>query len=45
MKGVLFTGIIFLLILALYFKFVHNRVTGAETKAYGYDEDYGYDAE
>lgn len=51
MKGALFTGLIFLVFLALYFKFVHSKVMsagkkkeeGSEEKGYGYDEDYGYD--
>ncbi len=53
MKGVLFTGLIFLVILALYFKFAHNKVMAAgkkeegaeDKKGYGYDseENYGYE--
>lgn len=53
MKGALFTGLIFLVFLALYFKFVHSKVMsagkkkeeGSEEKGYGYDseENYGYE--
>lgn len=38
MKGVLFSGIIFLLILALYFKFVHKRVV-TEAEPSGFSND------
>lgn len=39
MKGVLFTGIVILLMLALYFKFLHNKVTGGEAKSFGFSEE------
>ena len=41
MKGVLFTGILFLIILAVYFKFAHPKVVGeAEPgSGFGYSED------
>lgn len=50
MKGLLFTGIVFLILLVVYFKFIHKKVVGEEetdpadkiTKKYGYNEDHGY---
>ena len=49
MKGVLFTGIVVLIMMALYFKFLHKKIVGSENssteeKSYGYDsENYGYE--